>query len=152
MAVYVCFLDIDGTLNNPASLLKDNGPDPKCISALNWLIKQSGAKIVVSSSWRGRNDLPEIFKKWGIEAPILSRTPYLPRDWYPSDDKNKTDRAHRGYEIQQWLNQTPYRIKQFCILDDDNDMGPFLNYLVQCNYLIGLTMDDAKRALAILGE
>ena len=58
--VRVIFLDFDGVLNNGASVgshrerNRDNygGWDPACVSALNWLLKMTGAYIVISSSWK----------------------------------------------------------------------------------------------------
>lgn len=150
LPIEIIFVDVDGVLNNPKSLADGNRPDPDCIAVLNWILAQSGAQLVVSSSWRGRPNLAQIFKSWGISAPIFSRTPFLSQEWYPNNGGR--ERAQRGYEIQQWLNQTLYPVKSFVILDDDHDMEPFTSHLVETDPLVGLTCADGQKALDILNE
>lgn len=56
----VIFLDIDGVLNSNDWYVKTRGiggynggdVDPKCIELINDLIDATGAKIIMSSSWR----------------------------------------------------------------------------------------------------
>lgn len=56
----IIFLDIDGVLNNQVdeerSVIKIDHPDDfiseRCVTLLNELIENTGAKVVVSSTWR----------------------------------------------------------------------------------------------------
>jgi hypothetical protein len=52
----IIFLDFDGVLNNPGCYEIASGshtpPDQSCVDALNRIISETGASIVVSSSWR----------------------------------------------------------------------------------------------------
>lgn len=56
----VIFLDIDGVLNSNDWYVKTRGVggynggdiDPECIELINDLIDATGAKIIMSSSWR----------------------------------------------------------------------------------------------------
>ncbi len=49
----VIFLDIDGVLNNSKHMALHRGQiDPQNIACLNHLVEATGAKIVLSSSWR----------------------------------------------------------------------------------------------------
>ena len=72
----VIFLDIDGVLNSTKWFdlcreLKAKDPDyvfPEldtvAISNLNWVIRETGALVVVSSSWRWTHPLPMIIQEW----------------------------------------------------------------------------------------
>lgn len=108
----ICFLDIDGVLNsinffeeksqsrrwNEFKEKHENkhiafglaNIDPKAVELLNKLTEVTGAKIVVSSSWRGDSTLQAIFTLAGIKEPIYGETPRL----YS---------RYRGQEIQQWF-------------------------------------------------
>lgn len=142
----IIFLDIDGVLNNPKSLMDGNKPDIDCIKALNWLVAETGAKIVVSSTWRGRPDLLDVFKSWGCNFEVIGITPSL---------ESKTVNGvfigkERGNEIAKWLEKNRGKWEFFVILDDDDDMGHLKPNLVQTNYKYGLTWADARKAKSLL--
>ncbi len=146
------FLDIDGVLVNNESLRRRTRSevakaDPSCIAALNHIIRQTGALIVVSSTWRahGFNRLSRIFESWGVAAPIFGFTPDL------SQRRDVLYTAvERGDEIQKWIDNHADLIGQFVILDDSSDMNHLLPSLVKTDSDIGLTMQDAEKAIAIL--
>jgi hypothetical protein len=152
----IIFLDIDGVMNNLESLrfprTKIDGSKhsystahPSCIEALNHLIAETEAWIVVSSTWRGIGVkmLRKIFSAWGIKGKTIGRTP----------DKGSSlwERPERGLEIAAWLKAHP-DVESFVILDDGDDMAHLKQHLVQADYEVGLTMADAKRAIALLNE
>ena len=71
------FLDIDGVLNHDEWFESDayrknqtnwkvSMFDPKCVERVNTILQQTGAQLVVSSSWRDMTDLPEIFEHVGL--------------------------------------------------------------------------------------
>jgi hypothetical protein len=102
----VIFLDIDGVLNRTSFVWidEDNPIDPKSAELLNELLLQTGAKIVVSSSWRltvGPNrwnsfESYEAFfgmlRKSGVHGEFIGVTVNF-------NDENKC----RGDEILDWL-------------------------------------------------
>lgn len=146
----IIFLDIDGVLNNLESLrfprtnVKSSRHSystahPNCVSALNRIAEKTNARIVISSTWRGigLEILFELFHKWGITAPTVGRTPLWDRS------------CERGDEIASWLSKNP-QVESFVILDDGDDMSMLTHRLVQTNHELGLTMQDADRAIAIL--
>lgn len=77
--------------------------DPKCVEIVNRIVKETGCKVVVSSSWRAEANLQSIFDKAGLKFKIHSITPFG---------------DHRGCEIRDWLasETEPY---VYAILDDD---------------------------------
>lgn len=115
--------------------------DPVAVKNLNKLVKDTGAKIVVSSTWRTSPNLSEIFKISGIEAPIFSITP--------------SSRSRiRGEEIQAWLDKKAESPYKYIILDDDSDMlRDQLPYFIQVDWMArGLSKNDVKLATKILNS
>lgn len=158
----IIFLDIDGVLNSEEFFVERTqdcryhdykragysarlarqmcSVDSVAISKLNNLITQTGASIVVSSTWRADDpELQELFAAVGIPA-YIDITPY------------HTTR-HRGTEIQQWLDKHP-EVDNYVILDDDDDMlDKQLNNFVHVDaYKRGLSDVDVEKAIAILNK
>lgn len=79
----IVFLDIDGVLVNIESLKRGSGlrakAHPDCVNALNKIISETDARIVVSSTWRagGVKYMRETLKLWGVEAKVRGITPDL---------------------------------------------------------------------------
>lgn len=114
--------------------------DPRAVERLNRLTDATGAKIVVSSTWRSDSNLQEVFNLVGIKEPIHDITPYMRS-------------RHRGSEIQEWLDKQtePYR---YVIFDDDTDMlDSQLPYFIQSDWLKwGLSDEDVEQAIHILND
>lgn len=154
----IIFLDVDGVLNHIGCRTRTPGgvyfvEDDK-IKLLKELAGATGAKIVLTSSWRkGWFDfdngitsedntdfcmLREKLLEYGLE--IMSRTPI-------------TNRGHRGSEIDMWLNAWKgENIESIVILDDHADMHPYSQFLVRTFFEDGLTRKDVKRAIKILNQ
>ena len=133
--IKLMFLDIDGVLNSETfyknkseqELFKEEGYplceiDPSAIEKINKIIRQTKAKVVISSSWRlGRSiqNLQDIFNKKGFIGTIDDITPHLR---YIGNDNT----VPRGCEIETYLNDNfEYDIKtniKYVIIDDDIDM------------------------------
>jgi hypothetical protein len=136
----IIFLDFDGVVNcfnEPESLRRLS---QGCVANLNTLLERSGASIVVSSTWRVAHslaDLRQILVNSGLRYPerVLGVTP-------------RND-GIRGKQIERWLENYPEEIEAFVILDDDSDMGPFMDRLVKTDSDIGLTDLDVEKALKI---
>lgn len=143
----IIFLDFDGVLTNVKSFKRHSGihakADPPTIAALNSIIERTGARIVVSSTWRLLFSLPDLrglLAEWGMKGIVLDRTPEFPQ-------------RPRGDEIAHWIEEYETRrgeIESFVILDDDGDMGKLLPRLVQSEFESGLTPELAERAIEIL--
>lgn len=113
----VVFLDIDGVLNNWAHLgaiehgtrgIWTNHFDPACVARLNQITRRTGAKIVLSSSWRMAHRPPEmraILRAVGVEAEVVAFTP-----------AQKFSDTRYG-EVARWLMEADYH-GLYAILDD----------------------------------
>lgn len=120
--------------------------DSKAVALLNNLLERSGAKVVISSSWRHLLPLPAmqgILEHHGFKGEPLGMTPLqvTPPPGCPE--------ALRGHEIQAWLTEHP-EIDRFVILDDDTDMVHLEDRLVRTEFAVGLTAEDVERALVLL--
>ena len=146
----IIFLDIDGVLNSTESMSKLSKqrkehidlPDKKLIDNLNYILDKTNAKIIVSSCWRYTHSefsLDIILYLCGLQ-------PYKVIGITPTVHMNRV----RGQEIQVWIDKNKERINNFVIIDDDTDMGNLSRYLVKTNSKVGLTRDDAEKAIKIL--
>lgn len=146
----IIFLDVDGVLINepryhqlPIPVPVPGAwetPDPACIEALNKLVEQSGASIVVSSCWRvGRTvqELKELLESWGVKGDVIART---------GESRNA-----RGMEIGEWLLENPESTAApIVILDDSNDMLLLTEYLVRTDFKTGLLPTHVGHAMEVL--
>lgn len=163
------FLDIDGVLNHDvwfnSPSYKNNQAnwqvsmfDPTCVERVNRILQETGAKLVVSSSWRDMKDLPEIFAGVGLPTEF-DITPYaevIYPDAFPITDffSDETDvRYWRGSEIKWYLDHNAKEDYTYCILDDDCDMlDEQLEYFVSTSNPKGLTDKLTDKAIEILNH
>ena len=149
-ALRIVFLDIDGVLLTGRYSFRAGQPggakrpaDPEAVSALNQILSQTGAVIVVSSTWRLDYTLAEMtdaLRRWGVAGLVLDQTP-------------EAAGAVRGEEIRAWLAHTAetgrFVIDSYVILVDEDEDGSS-DRLVQTRFEEGLTMDHAQRAIELL--
>lgn len=111
------FLDIDGVLNCASYMRQTRGQgvvgiDPYRVLLLHRILEATGAKVVVSSSWRlNEESLKEV--KHAVNPFYLDYTPqiYLRGLTVP-----------RGAEISTWLYNHP-EVTAYAVLDDERDAG-----------------------------
>lgn len=143
MTTPLIFLDFDGVLTTVATGYRHR--DARCVAQLNRILAATGAKIVVSSTWRGAPDLKDILKSWGVTGEVVDITP----DLRHRRESGIEVAATRGAEIAQWiLRNDP--AGPFVILDDDDDMGDLRLYHIRTNSRLGLSEADAERAISVL--
>lgn len=141
------FLDFDGVITIPpkwylqADLIKN----------VKKIVDATGAKIVVSSSWR-MDTIEETIDK------MIGRPKRCPRNrmlnWFIDNlyDVTHTYRGLRGQEVKDWLNEHD-DIENYVIIDDDGDfLDEQLYHFVQTNYEDGLTEVETKRAIKVLNK
>lgn len=143
----IIFLDIDGVLNNGDFLYNQvqtqmTAPkeciDRKAVMLLNQLIDETGAKVVISSSWRlfyTIEELREYLSENGFEGEVIDYT----EDLYTEP---------RGKEIKKWLDT--HKVESFVILDDDGDMAEVAPYLIQTDFYKGLLEEHVDSAVKML--
>lgn len=123
----IIFLDIDGVLNcqvfydkrGESKTIIEHPDNQICkdrVSWLNELCGDTGAKVVISSSWRhsGLSYCKEVLQRNGATFDIIDITPDL-----------RSDGCVRGNEIKAWIDkniESPYDYREYVIIDDDSDM------------------------------
>lgn len=152
----VIFLDIDGVLNSRAYDRKRNWNEQSDIDEtrlplLKKIVDESGAKIILSSTWREHWDkklekcdgdgiyVNETFAKYGLE--IFDKTPDLGIDFDRPD------------EIKAWLGSSKERIESFVIVDDFRyGWGSLSDHFVKTNpnFGLGLEEEHVRKAIEIL--
>ena len=188
----IIFLDIDGVMNSENHALEmhklleskkmtskqyyDNWdlPYEGTILPLKKIVDETGAKIVLSSSWRydinNITRLNKIFNPYGIEIIDRTTVDYITKttlekmgfdisnSYHSSNMCNgkpcELATSDRGAEIAYWL-YTHEDIESFVILDDDwADIEPYYKEEhVQTNfYDWGLTFELANKAIKILNK
>lgn len=139
----IIFLDVDGVLNSAQDGYSIRLRTDSHLKLLQRIVQETGAKLVLSSSWRigftpvSKNLLAR-FREYGLE--LMDCTPEL-------------SGSCRGDEICQWLtdNSYDYNIENFVILDDEADMAEFTDKnLVQTDTNIGLQKQDAVECIKML--
>ena len=152
----VIFLDFDGVMDTAyydfvlAREGKPNrdayGPifDPKCVNYLRKIIDQTGAGIVVSSTWKWLMTYKDILEMWRVRdlpGNVIGLTPtYRDKD--------------RGYEIDSWLDEYEEGC-QYVIIDDldgSNFTDHQISHLLVVNPYNGLDDLIAERAVALLNQ
>lgn len=157
----VCLLicDLDGVVNSETFYAKRaNGEygdkpyplsefDPEAVAQVNRIIEETGAKLVISSSWRFDKNLRNIMEQVSFSEKCLDFeiTPYLG--------------TIRGLEIKKYIEKYPDKhngdeIETYCIIDDDIDMlyEQKDNFVKTDAYYGGLTKEKADEVIRILNN
>ncbi|RNF22221.1 uncharacterized protein Tco025E_03153 [Trypanosoma conorhini] len=142
----ILFLDCDGVVSPFGGTLFA----PKQMALLRNVILETGAKIVLSTSWRlsefGRGEVAKQLIANNMPT-FISCTPYL-------HDKS------RAVEILRWIeaNRERYNIVNFVAVDDINlpatapNRAFFSRHAITTNAFTGLTEADAKEAIRLLDD
>lgn len=146
------FLDIDGPLNTGRNDYYDperNGHpfDDMAVSQLRRIVSESGAVIVVSSSWRhmGLDRLKAVWAEWKLPGQIVGVTPGVWGDG--------TNYSTRGDEIRQWFADNARPPFSYVVIDDmgeDEALTDQMEYWVKVDPHTGISEDDADKAIRIL--
>lgn len=154
----IIFLDIDGVLNSWASYYKIT---TEKLQLLNKLIEDTGAKIVISSSWRvGSKDVKDFLDKNFSNRTFrldnfkdATNRECIENIFYNDNIIDLTDTfgPSRGDEIKRWLDNHFDEVESYVILDDDTDMlDEQLEHLVQTDTYYGITNREVHLATLIL--
>lgn len=152
----IIFLDIDGVLNSHNSGIKNAGSlivfSAEAVDTLNSVINDTGAVIVVSSSWRCsyiQEGMQELLTSKGINCKVVGMTPDLTTQ---DSATNLHIAVPRGEEILAWLRQTKEYVESICIIDDGDDMQSLRNKLVQTTWDSGLLRAHTNKIKEKLNE
>ncbi len=180
------FLDIDGVLNN-GEWMKDHKDerraaaegdawwlamiDEEAVKLLNQIIERTGAKVVISSTWRLRHapeDMQRLLNAKGFIGEVIDRTPRgvetkVLRDgaWF---GPKMSLYPQRGEEITYWLHLNRDRLTEsikFAVIDDNSDMKGVHDRFVKTYWQhwekypegpLGLSQAAVDQTVALLNE
>ena len=146
----ILFLDIDGVLNTDRQQwhcqMNSIAPvdkfgyafDSKAVENLATILEETGAEIVISSSWKflGLQTLQKMWKDRNLPGVIIDITP---------DGKSK------GWEIDEWLMNHKGQVSGYAIIDDENVMLPEQQkHFVQTKSQLGITSREIEKSVNIL--
>ena len=176
----VIFLDIDGVLNSNRYYLNcikanfkkaprdDFGQlfDPLSEMLLNALIDKTGAKVVISSTWRGDGEdaMKKMWKHRNMSGEVIAITPCfrgelgnisVPRGleikWYYENVFKYRHWNWDGEEVRKAIEES--LISHYVIIDDDSDMlYEQRNNFVKCENLYGFRKREFNKAMKILNK
>lgn len=149
----VILLDIDGVLCTSRShlCLGKTGYmldwDPVGCGFIREACKTTGAKLVISSTWRKDHNLVDLFprlKEFGLWEHLYC-DPGESDDW-----RTAILSSGRHYEISLWLNEHP--VESFAIIDD-NDVfhGQLKEKLVLTDFEDGISSKNYRDLMNLFG-
>lgn len=149
---------------------------PLAVSNLKRILDDTDARIVISSTWRkyySTEQLAAIFEQYDIgyghrfdyNRTLMDITPttfsHLDRGleikrWFKHYEDCENPDMEQGFDCQEAEDDAAIRRdvlknKRFVIIDDDSDMKPYMDRLVQTNGRHGLMWMDADKAIEMLG-
>ena len=142
------FVDVDGVLNNRATLSAGTSCwllDPNCLLLLKDIVDKTGAKIVISSTWRcfekGLVTLKQHFRKHNIPN-WIGCTEDLNNKSGPWSSGNHINRSE---EISKWIldNNVDQDNDRIAIIDDDIDACLVPKWFFHTSFNEGLTREVA---------
>lgn len=152
----IIFLDIDGVMNSSESTREFHTyhiADKRAVAALNHILRANkDVKIVISSTWRELHTLDYI-AGWlegnGVcRGRVHGSTPKINAQHGPLYIA-----VDRGEEITAWITGNAKGMTSYVVLDDDAwKMADHQSRFIDTDCRVGLTMDDAQRAIEILNK
>ena len=152
----IIFLDIDGVLNYRGCKARAAtgclGVDDEKVKLLRQIIDQTGAIVVLTSTWKTDwfpsafiGDLPkdgQYLEKQLAKHKVFIRAKTEDPSW-----------AQRGQGILDFIETSKYNVEQFVIIDDESfdftELG-LENRFVKTNFLDGLLPEHVEKAVNIL--
>lgn len=169
--IKVLFLDIDEVLNSIEykrtlrdgqwnSLQRYTQLDPAACDRLNTVLTATGAKVVLSSTWRKFIDLEHmqlLLSQRGCRAQFFGATEAeairsyedFPHKASYEERMNWCRRFQRGREVKRWV-QEYKNVVSFAVVDDGNDFEEVKDRLVRPSVEKGLEEHHVKNLIALL--
>ena len=144
----------DGVVNSYST--KERAPSKvigveQCLIAyIKQIVDATGAKLVLSSTWR---------KDWAFDLMNgkdwhYLRDEFAKQDLYFMDYTPSRRDSHRGEEIKEWLESTEYDVESYVVIDDEMfDIWDLHDgHMVQTSAMTGIKPGAVKMAIEILSK
>ena len=129
--------------------------DPRSVANLKKILDETGADIVISSSWKsfGLPELEDMWQERRLPGKLIGITPNSVSDeMLLNADLDHMELFHiRGMEIKEWLDKHGKNVSHYVIIDDmDNFFPEQKSHFVLTDPEVGITDEDADKAIKIL--
>lgn len=167
----IIFLDFDGVLNTEhnQNMLVYHGKawkdkhgaffDPEAVAQLERIIVETGADIVIESSWKylGLEAMQQMWTDRNMPGHVVDVTPSSASDnWLPNANLDEMDPAsiqYKGVEIASWIADSLREEARYVIIDDEYViLDSQLPHFILTNPYDGITPELADRAIRILNR
>lgn len=171
------FLDIDGVLNTRRNLNRLSEKGKPCRDRYGWLfddiavhnlkkaLEETGAKVVVSSTWRiyGSGYIQKMWKDRHLpDVPFGSTPSLVSTKFHTNNSLNKEDEEEwepfiprgKGLEVAAWLDKYAKRDDRYVIVDDE-EKEFFIHqqpHLVVTDGEVGITEENYRQIVKILNQ
>lgn len=165
----IIFLDFDGVLNTEhnQNMLVYHGKawkdkhgaffDPEAVAQLGRIVLETGADIVIESSWKylGMEAMRQMWKDRNMPGHVVDVTPSSASDnWLLNADSGEMGPAQtqwKGMEIASWIAGSLHEEARYVIIDDEYViLDSQLPHFIMTNPYDGITAELADRAIRIL--
>lgn len=165
----IIFLDFDGVLNTEhnQNMLVYHGKawkdkhgaffDPEAVAQLERIIVETGADIVIESSWKylGLEAMQQMWTDRNMPGHVVDVTPSSASDnWLLDANLDEMDPAYircKGVEIASWIADSLREETRYVIIDDEYViLDSQLPHFILTNPYDGITPELADRAIRIL--
>ena len=142
----IIFLDVDGVLNSERTIRANNSSgyyylDPVAVGLIRDLVDKTGAKIVVSSTWRYAGD--------HVTTQLYVAGFHL-MDFHNDSITPVLVNGKRGDEVNSWLSEHP-EVETYVCIDDDSDFFDYQN-LINVDGRNGFSAQNHQDALDIFKQ
>lgn len=167
----IIFLDFDGVLNTERyqNMLICRGKawkdkfgaffDPEAVAELKGIVEETGAGIVIESSWKylGLEAMLQMWRDRNMPGRVIDVTSSSISDnWLLNANLDEMNFAHthwKGVEIALWIADHLHEEFRYVIIDDEYVIGDTQQpHFIQTNSYDGITPKLANRAIKILNE
>lgn len=146
----IVFLDIDGVLNGHGDL-HAYSINPRCVEQLNYILMCTEANLVLSSSWRYLviseamtvRGFEVLLRSHGVNA--CSKLLGITRPDKEGDEFDERDR-----QILDWLKENRGEDLVSYVALDDTPLPLLGRRHIQTDPFVGLTREDADKAIEVL--
>jgi hypothetical protein len=119
------------------------------------IIAETGAEIVISSSWKfsGLESLQAMWRERKLPGKVIDITPSSVSDeMLLKANPDELDKMpFKGYDVMEWLSKNDKQVKNYVIIDDENSFLPEQqSNLVQTNPVYGIRNEDIYKVIRIM--
>jgi hypothetical protein len=147
----IIFLDIDGVISTSQCWGKGNDNkwgaymfDPKCVAVLNFILKETGAEIILSSDWKSHYTLFEMNEIFAHNGVIKGPIGFTPNSKSYTGDNLEGGRID---EINSWLNTHAWKGDIKWVAVDDLNMFDLDNFVHCPKHMEGIKQTGVKEKI-----